>query len=181
MGTILDFQKAVEAVDYYSLLDKLYCYGMHGIVHEWLVRFYPVVNSPRCIIDKNLNPKWTDIVLHMVSYFDLCSFSCISVTEQMCQAFYTNTSADDTNLFCTETEVEEMIDKWMKKWLKFMPGLNICKYKYRFICVYIHMRIYTYAYIYKYIYIYMHTISKFHSNSDIHIKLLWAIAPQWKA
>ena len=39
MGISLDFQKAFDTVDHGILLDKLYCYGMRGIAHEWLISY----------------------------------------------------------------------------------------------------------------------------------------------
>ena len=35
IGIFIDFRKAFDTVDHSILMDKLYLYGIRGIVHKW--------------------------------------------------------------------------------------------------------------------------------------------------
>ena len=63
VGIFLDFQKAFDAVDHGILLDKLYCYGMQGIAHDWFVRY--LSNRQQSVIYSGYeseHKKWWDVV-----------------------------------------------------------------------------------------------------------------------
>ena len=63
-------------------------------------------------------------------YWDLCSFFCKLMTKQMCQFFMPILFADDTNLFCTGTDVKDMIRQINEEMAKIYANklsLNIDK------------------------------------------------------
>ena len=72
----------------------------------------PIVNNQLCIMDMNLNSKWSIVVFHKGLYWDLCSFSYISYINDLTNVssfFMPILFADDTNLFCTGTDLKESI------------------------------------------------------------------------
>ena len=64
-------------------------------------------------MDMNLNSKWSIVVFHKSLYWDLCSFSyiytCIKDLTKVSSFFMPILFADDTNLFCTGTDLKETI------------------------------------------------------------------------
>ena len=124
MGIFLDFQKAFDTVDHCILLDKLYCFGIRRIVHDWFVSY--LSNRQQSVIYNGHESK-----LEVMR----CGVPQGSILGPMLFLLYindlTNVSsffmpilyADDTKLFCIGTDLKNMIRQVNEEnWLKSMPG-----------------------------------------------------------
>ena len=89
----LDFQKAFDTVNLNILLNKLYVYGIRGIAQEWFINYL----SNRTQQGSILGP-----VLFLIYINDLPSVSTL---------FMPILFADDTNLFCTGQNLDDLVQK----------------------------------------------------------------------
>ena len=123
VGIFLDFQKAFHTVDHGILLDKLYCCAIRGIAHYWSVSYLPnrqqsviyngyesELNVTRCGVPQGsiLGPM---LFLLYINDLTIVSSFCMPIPF-----------ADDTNLFCTGTDLKNMIRQVNEELLKSMPG-----------------------------------------------------------
>ena len=112
IGIFLDFQKAFDTVDHNILLDKLYVYGIRGIAHEWFINYLSnrtqSVNYHECVSDsKTLKcgvPQGSILgpLLFLIYINDLPSVSTL---------FMPILFADDTSLFCTGQNPDDLVQK----------------------------------------------------------------------
>ena len=112
IGIFLDFQKAFDTVNHNILLDKLYVYGIRGIAHEWFINYLSnrtqSVNYHECVSDsKTLKcgvPQGSILgpLLFLIYINDLPSVSTL---------FMPILFADDTNLFCTGQNLDDLVQK----------------------------------------------------------------------
>ena len=110
VGTFLDFQKAFDTVDHSILLDELHCYGIRGIANQWFFSYlsnrqqsfvYNGYESELKVINCGV-PQGSILgpLLFLLYINDLTNVSSF---------FMPILFADDTNLFCTGTDLKEII------------------------------------------------------------------------
>ena len=128
VGIFLDFQKAFDTVDHGILLDKLYCYGIRGIAHDWFVSY--LSNRQQSVIYNGYESE-----LQVMR----CGVPQGSILGPMLFLLYindlTNVSsffmpilfADDTNLFCTGIDVKSMIRQVNEELAKIYAWVNANK------------------------------------------------------
>ena len=56
----LDFQKAFDTVPYAKLINKLYAYGIRGILLTWIQNF--LTNRKQTVIVQDEESQWADVV-----------------------------------------------------------------------------------------------------------------------
>ena len=128
VGIFLDFQKAFDTVDHGILLDKLYCYGIRGIAHDWFVSY--LSNRQQSVIYNGYESE-----LQVMR----CGVPQGSILGPMLFLLYindlTNVSsffmpilfADDTNLFCTGIDLKSMIRQVNEELAKIYAWVNANK------------------------------------------------------
>ena len=127
-GIFLDFQIAFDTVDHGILLDKLYCYGIRGIAHDWFVSY--LSNRQQSVIYNGCESE-----LKVMR----CGVPQGSILGPMLFLLYindlTNVSsffmpilfADDTNLFCTGIDLKNMIRQVNEELAKIYAWVNANK------------------------------------------------------
>ena len=110
VGIFLDFQKAFDTVNHSILLDKLHCYGIRGIANQWFLSY--LSNRQQSVVYNGYESE-----LKVIN----CGVPQGSILGPLLFLLYindlTNVSsflmpilfADDTNLFCTGTDLKEII------------------------------------------------------------------------
>ena len=110
VGICLDFQKAFDTVDHSILVDKLHCYGIRGIENQWFFSYlanrqhsavYNGYESEHKMINCGVPQGSLLGPLLFLLYID--DFTNVS------SFFMPIPFADDTNLFCTGTDLKEII------------------------------------------------------------------------
>ena len=128
VGIFLDFQNAFDTVDHGILLDKLYCYGIRGIAHDWFVSY--LSNRQQSVIYNGYEselkvmkcgvPQGSILVpmLFLLYINDLTNVSSFLMPIRF---------ADDTNLFCTGTDLKNMIRQVNEELAKIYAWVNANK------------------------------------------------------
>ena len=128
VGIFVDFQKAFDTVDHRILLDKLYCYGIRGTAHEWFVSY---LSSRQQSVMYNGHASELKVVR--------CGVPQGSILGPLLFLLYindlTNVSiffmpilfADDTNLFCTGTDLKDMIRQINEEMVNIYAWVNANK------------------------------------------------------
>ena len=128
VGIFLDFQKAFDTVDHGILLDKLYCYGIRGTAHKWFVSY---LSSRQQSVMYNGHESELKVVR--------CGVPQGSILGPLLFLLYindlTNVSiffmpilfADDTNFFCTGTDLKDMIRQINEEMVKIYAWVNANK------------------------------------------------------
>ena len=123
VGIFLDFQKAFDTVDHDILLDKLYCYGIRGIAHEWFISYLSSRQQSVMYNGHESEFKMMKCGVPQGSIMGPLLFLLyINDLTDVSNFFMPILFADDTNLFALELTLKIWSDKLMKKWLKSLPG-----------------------------------------------------------
>ena len=128
VGIFLDFQKAFDTVDHGILLDKLYCYGIRGIGHDWFVSY--LSNRQQSVIYNGFEsePKVMRCGVPQGSILGPMLFLLyINDFTNVSSFFMPILFADDTNLFCTGTDLKDMIRQVNEELAKIYTWVNANK------------------------------------------------------
>ena len=108
VGIFLDFQKAFNTVDHGILLDKLYCYGIRGIAHDWFVSYLSNRQQSEIYNGYESEPKVMRCGVPQGSILGPMLFLLyINDLTNVSSFFMPILFADDTNLFCTGTDLNK--------------------------------------------------------------------------
>ena len=128
VGLFIDFRKAFDTVNHQILLDKLYHYGIRGTAHDWLcsylkdrkqcVEFDDVISSVvdmRCGVPQgsNLGPLLFLLYINDLAY----------VSPELFAVLF----ADDSNFFCTGSDLSIVIDIVNRELCMIVDWLNCNK------------------------------------------------------
>ena len=128
VGIFLDFQKAFDTVDHGILLDKRYCYGIRGIAHDWFVSY--LSNRQQSVIYNGYEsePKVMRCGVPQGSILGPMLFLLyINDLTNVSSFFMPILFADDTNLFCTGTDLKNMIRQVNEELAKIYAWVNANK------------------------------------------------------
>ena len=128
MGIFLDFQKAFDTVDHGILLDKLYCFGIRGIAYDWFVSY--LSNRQQSVIYNGYEsePKVMRCGVPRGSILGPMLFLLyINDLTNVSSFFMPILFADDTNLFCTGTDLKNMIRQVDEELSKIYAWVNANK------------------------------------------------------
>ena len=129
VGIFLDFQKAFDTVDHGILLDKLYCYGIRGIAHDCFVSY--LSNRQQSVMNNGYKSELKVIrcgvpqgsilgpMLFLLYINDLTNVSNLFMPIRF---------ANDTNLFCTGTDLKNMIGQVNEELAKIYAWVNAKNY-----------------------------------------------------
>ena len=128
IGLFLDLSKAFDSLDHHILLDKLYCYGMRGIVYKWFQSYldnrkqYVSINgytsnqkTIKCGVPQGsiLGP-----LLFILYINDICN-----VSDRLKFILY----ADDTSVFMSNSDIQILQEQFASELKKLVYWLDINK------------------------------------------------------
>ena len=111
LGVFLDFSKAFDAVDHHISLNKMYKYGIRGIAFKWMESY--LSNRRQFVVFKDVQSEYSTVT---------CGVPQGSIMGSLLFLLYVNdianvsTSllpilfADDTNVFLTGNNIDQMIE-----------------------------------------------------------------------
>ena len=128
VGLFIDFRKAFDTVNHCILLDKLYHYGIRGIAHDWFFSY--LQNRKQCVEFDNVTSTVIDMkcgvpqgsnlgpLLFLIYIYDLAY-----VSPELFAVLF----ADDSNFFCTGSDLSNVIDVVNRELCLIVDWLNCNK------------------------------------------------------
>ena len=110
VGIFLDFQKAFDTVNHSILLDRLHCSGIRGIANQWFFSY--LSNRQQSVVHNGYESEFKVIncgVPQGSILGPLRFLLYINDLTNVSSFFMPILFADDTNLFCTGTDLKEII------------------------------------------------------------------------
>ena len=126
IGIFLDFSKAFDTVNHQILLQKLYHYGIRGVAYNWIESY--LSNRMQYVSYNNAKSSTKQIrcgvpqgsvlgpLLFLIYINDLGNVS---------KELFTIMFADDTNIFCSGTNLEQLENKLNNELLKIQEWIDI--------------------------------------------------------
>ena len=127
VGIFLDFQKAFDTVDHGILLDKLYSYGIRGTAHEWFVSDLSICQQSAMYNGHESELKVVQFGVPQGSILGPLLFLLYINDLTNVSIFMPMLFADDTNLFCTGTDLKDMIRQINEEMVKIYAWVNTNK------------------------------------------------------
>ena len=127
LGVFIDLSKAFDTVNHTILLDLLYKYGIRGMVHVWITNYlydrkqyvsFNKLDSPYEKVNCGVRGSILGPLLFPMYINDLCNVSSL---------LFSLLYADDTNMFVTGINIENLICLTNTEFKKIVIWLNANK------------------------------------------------------
>ena len=128
IGLFLDLSKAFDSLDHHILLDKLYCYGMRGVVHKW---FQSYLNNRKQFVSSNgFKSQLMTIKCGVPQGSILGPLLFILYVNDICNVsnrFNLILYADDTSVCMSNTDIEVLQQQFTSELHKLAHWLEVNK------------------------------------------------------
>jgi hypothetical protein len=128
VGVFLDFSKAFDTVNHDILLQKLYSYGIRGLAYDWVKSY--ISNRYQYVVFDNVcsNRELITCGVPQGSILGPLLFILyINDIAHVSDKLYSILFADDSNMFCTGSNINTLISTMNNELKKVIDWLNINK------------------------------------------------------
>ena len=127
LGVFLDFSKAFDTVDHQILLNKMYKYGIRGIAFKWMESY--LSNRRQFVLFKDVRSEYANVTCG-VPQGSILFLLYVNDIANVSMSLLPIVFADDTNVFLTGKNVDQMIELMnvtkLSPWQSLSPTCSWC-------------------------------------------------------